>query len=137
MQEHRAENRKDRRIEREEMRMVLVEKVGNIKVYAEKNSEYDYTILLLNGTETIAQEVYFTDDVRRVVEDLLRKILDTLTEEWLYLNVPDLEKLTDNTYKSGEKDYFCRIDGTRFFQHFCKSADEFIKDKNGKRIIDK
>ena len=100
--------------------MVLVEKVGNIKVYAEKNSEYDYTILLLNGTETIAQEVYFTDDVRRVVEDLLRKILDTLTEEWLYLNVPDLEKLTDNTYKSGEKDYFCRIDGTRFFSIFAK-----------------
>ena len=117
--------------------MVLVEKVGNIKAYAEKNAERDYTITLISGTDIIAQEIYFTDSAKKAVEDFLLKRLDICTEEWLYLNVPDLEKLTDNTYKSGEKDYFCRIDGTRFFKHFCKNADEFIKDKNGKRIIDR
>ena len=117
--------------------MVLVEKVGNIKAYAAKNAEQGYTITLINGTDIIAQEIYFTDNVKKAVEDFLLKTLDTYTEEWLYINVPDLEKLTDNTYKSGEKDYFCRIDGTRFFKHFCKNADEFIKDKNGKRIIDR
>lgn len=117
--------------------MVLIEKVGNIKAYAEKNAERDYTITLINGTDIIAQEIYFTDNVKKAVEDFLLKTLDTYTEEWLYINVPDLEKLTDNTYKSGEKDYFCRIDSTRFFQHFYKSAEDFIRDKNGKRIIDK
>ena len=117
--------------------MVLVEKVGNIKAYAAKNAEQDYTITLINGTDIIAQEIYFTDNVKKAVEDFLLKTLDTYTEEWLYINVPDLEKLTDNTYKSGEKDYFCRIDSTRFFQHFYKSAEDFIRDKNGKRIIDK
>lgn len=117
--------------------MVLVEKVGNIKAYAEKNAENDYTIYLINGVDIIAQEVYFTNSVKWAVEDLLQKTLDTYTEEWIYLNVPDLKKLTDNTYKSGEKDYFCRIDGTRFFQHYYKNAEDFIKDKNGKRIIDK
>ena len=71
------------------------------------------------------------------MEDFLLKRLDICTEEWLYINVPDLEKLTDNTYKSGEKDYFCRIDDCRFFQHYCKNAEDFIKDKHGKRIIDK
>ena len=117
--------------------MVLVEKIGNIEAYAEKNGNRDYTITFINGSDVVAQEVYFTDRIGRAIEDLALKVLDTYTEEWLYLNVPDLEKLTDNTYKSGEKDYFCRIDGTRFFQHYCKNADEFIRDKNGKRIIDK
>lgn len=117
--------------------MVLVEKIGNIKAYAEKNAERDYTITLINGTDIIAQEIYFTDSTKKAVEDFLLKRLDICTEEWLYINVPDLEKLTDNTYKWGEKDYFCRIDHTRFFQHYCKNAEEFIKDKHGKRIIDK
>lgn len=117
--------------------MTLVEKVGNIKAYAEKNAERDYTITLINGTDIIAQEIYFTDSTKKAVEDFLLKRLDIYTEEWLYINMPDLEKLTDNTYKSGEKDYFCRIDGTRFFKHYYKNAEDFIKDKNGKRIIDK
>lgn len=117
--------------------MVLVEKVGNIKAYAEKNAERDYTITLINGTDIIAQEIYLTDNAKKAVEDFLLKRLDICTEEWLYINVPDLKKLTDNTYKSGEKDYFCRIDSTEFFQHYCKNAEEFIKDKHGKRIIDK
>lgn len=117
--------------------MTLVEKVDNIKAYAEKNAENDYTIYLINGVDIIAQEVYFTNSVKRAVEDLVQKTLDIYTEEWLYLNVPDLEKLTDNTYKSGKKDYFCRIDKTRFFKHYYKNAEEFIRDKNGKRIIDR
>lgn len=117
--------------------MVLIESVGNIKAYAEQNAEQDYTIILINGADIIAQEIYFTNSAKRVVEDFLLKKLDIYTEEWLYINVPDLEKLTANTYKSGGKDYFCRIDGTRFFQHYCKNAENFITDKNGKRIIDR
>lgn len=117
--------------------MVLIEKVGNIKAYAEKNVENDYTVYLINGVDIIAQEIYFINNAKKAVEDFLLKRLDICTEEWLYINVPDLEKLTDNTYKSGEKDYFCRINGTRFFQHYCKNAEDFIRDKNGKRIIDK
>ena len=117
--------------------MVLMEKIGNIKAYAEKNGNRDYTITFINGSDVVAQETYFTDRIGRAIEDLALKVLDACTEEWLYINVPDLEKLTDNTYKSGEKDYFCRIDNTRFFHHYYKSAEDFIKDKNGKRIIDK
>ena len=37
--------------------MVLVEKIGNIEAYAEKNAERDYTITLINGTDIIAQEI--------------------------------------------------------------------------------
>ena len=117
--------------------MKHIEKVGNIDVFAEKNDERDYTIIFINGADIIAQEVYFTDKFNKAVEDFFKKILDIYTEEWLYINASDLEKLTDNTYKSGEKDYFCRIDDTRFFKHYHKSVDEFVTDKNGMRIIDR
>lgn len=117
--------------------MKHIEKIGNINAYAEKNGERDYTITFINGSDVIAKETYSTDNIEKAVEDLARKTLDTYTEEWLYLNAPELKKLTDNTYRSGKKDYFCRIDETRFFQHFHKSADEFIRDKNGLRIIDR
>ena len=117
--------------------MVLIEKIGNIEVHAEKNDKKDYTIFLINSADVIAQEVYFTDNLQRAVEDLLLKKLDIYSEEWLYINMSNLEKITDNTYKSGAKDYFCRIDNTRFFHHYCKNAEEFIKDKDGNRIIDR
>lgn len=117
--------------------MKHIEKVGNIDVFAEKNAERDYTIIFINGADIIAQEVYFTDKFNKAVEDFFKKILDIYTEEWLYINASDLEKLTDNTYKSGEKDYFCRIDDTRFFKYYHKSVDEFVTDKNGMRIIDR
>lgn len=119
------------------MMMKHIEKIGNINVYVEKNGERDYTITFINGSDEIAKEIYFTDNIKKAVEDLARKALDTYTEEWLYLNVPELEKLTENTYKSDKKNYFCRIDKTKFFKHYHKSADEFITDKNGMRIIDR
>lgn len=49
----------------------------------------------------------------------------------------DLTSLSENTFRAFEKDYFCRIDGTRYFKNYYKSADEFATDKNGMRIIDR
>lgn len=74
---------------------------------------------------------------KRAIEKNLFEKLDIYTEEFLYLYANDLEKLTDNTYRAGANDWFCRINNTRFFKHYCKSADEFIRDKNGLRIVDK
>ncbi|MBC5688180.1 hypothetical protein H8S37_04430 [Mediterraneibacter sp. NSJ-55] len=117
--------------------MKYIEKVGNIKVYAEKNAERDYTITFINCTDIVVQEVYFTNDIQFAIDDLFLKAFDIYTEEYIFLCIQGAEQLTKNTYRIGEKDYFCRIDDTRFFKHFCKSADEFITDKNGMRIIDR
>lgn len=118
--------------------MDYIEKVGNIKVFSEKNSENDYTIIFINGSDIVAQEVYFTCLPDKAIEDLFRKSLDIYTIGWIKNNVASMiEKISENTYKIGEKDYFCRIDDTRFFAHYHKSPDEFQKDKNGIRIIDK
>ena len=119
--------------------MKHIEKIGNIDVFAEKNAERDYTITFINGSDIVAQEVYFTDFLEKGIEDLFRKKLDIYTSEWIenHFAIMLLEKLSQNTYRFGEKDYFCRIDNTRFFKHYCKSADEFIADKTGFRIIDR
>nr|DAT22356.1 MAG TPA: hypothetical protein [Bacteriophage sp.] len=117
--------------------MKKFETVGNIQIYVMENAKNDITVSLYNGSDCIAEEVYFTSNTSAAVEDLIGKILDTYTEELLYINVNNLEKLTENTYKSSDKDYFCRIDNTKYFKHFHKSADDFIRDKNGNRIIDR
>ena len=119
--------------------MKHTEKVGNIDVFAEKNAERDYTINIINGSDIVAQEVYFTSDRQAAIDDLFAKALDTYTLKWLLDNIPimELDQLSQHTYRTGAKDYFCRIDNTRFFKHYCKSADEFIADKNGMRIIDR
>lgn len=118
--------------------MNLVEKVGNIKVYTEKNVERGITVTFINGSDVVMSEVYFTSNETAAIADLLRKN-DTYTLDWILSNIPEEElvKMSENTYRTGEKDYFCRIDDTRYFKHFCKSADEFITDKNGMRIIDR
>lgn len=118
--------------------MNFIEKVGNIKVYTEKNAENDITVTFINGSDVVMKEVYFTDNKAVAIADLFRK-MDTYTLDWMLANIPTMElvKLSENTYRTGEKDYFCRIDDTKYFKHFCKSADGFIKDKNGMRIIDR
>ena len=119
--------------------MKHIEKIGNIDVFAERNAERDYTITFINGSGIIAQEIYFTNDIQAAIDDLFAKVLDTYTLKWLLGNIPimELDQLSQHTYRTGEKDYFCRIDNTRFFKHYCKSADEFITNKNGLRIIDR
>lgn len=119
--------------------MKHIEKIGNIDVFAERNAERDYTITFINGSDIIAQEIYFTNDIQAAIDDLFAKVLDTYTLKWLLDNIPimELDQLSQHTYKTGEKDYFCRIDDTRFFKHYHKSADDFITDKNGMRIIDR
>lgn len=117
--------------------MKHIEKVGNIDVYTEKNNNRDYTVTLINGTDIIAREEYFTNNIQVAIENLFSKVLDIYTEDFIFLCVPDAIRLTENTYKTGENDYFCRINNTRYFQHYEKNAEDFIKDKNGKSIIDR
>lgn len=118
--------------------MNFIKNVGNIEVYTEKNSERDITVALINGSDVILKEVYFTSNESAAIDDLLRKI-DIYTSEWIRENIriADITILSENTYRAFEKDYFCRIDSTQYFKHYFKSADEFIKDKNGMRIIDR
>lgn len=122
--------------------MNFIEKVGNFKVYTEKNAENDITVTLINGSDIVASEVYFTNNERAAIDDILTK-RDILTLPYICKFDSKVEKISENTYKStalcsGNKaDWFCRIDDTNYFQHFYKSADEFIKDKNGMRIIDR
>ena len=117
--------------------MKFIEKVGNIKVYTEQNGRNDYTVKFFNGSDLVKSEVYFTEEPQRAIEDLFTK-MDIYTEEWLWLFcIPELVKVSDNTYKTSDTDWFCRIDDTKYFMHFHKSIDEFVVDKNGERIIDR
>lgn len=119
--------------------MTLFEKVGNIRVFTEHFADGSIEVNFLNGSDIVAKETYFNGKEENAVADLFSKKLDTYTEEWLWLNflINGLVKLSDNTYRTGEIDWFCRIDDTRYFRHFHKHADEFITDKNGERIIDR
>lgn len=96
--------------------MNFVEKVGNIKVYTERNGKDDITVNFINGCDCVMSEVYFTDSEKKAIENLFQK-LDTYTEEFLLLFVNGLEKVQDNLYKTDDE-YFRRIDKTRFFKHF-------------------
>ena len=117
--------------------MKFIEKVGNIKVYTEQNGRNDYTVKFFNGSDLVKSEVYFTEEPQRAIEDLFTK-MDIYTEEWLWLFcIPELVKVSDNTYKTSDTDWFCRIDDTKYFKHFNKSSNEFVVDKNGERIIDR
>lgn len=117
--------------------MKFIEKVGNIKVYTEQNGRNDYTVKFYNGSDLVKSEVYFTEEPQRAIEDLFTK-MDIYTEEWLWLFcIPELVKVSENTYKTSDNDWFCRIDNTRYFKHFHKSENDFVIDKNGERIIDR
>lgn len=119
--------------------MTLFEKVGNIKVYTEHYTDGSIEVSFFNGSDLVARETYFNSKPNNAIADLFSKKLDTYTEEWLWLNylTDGLVKVSGNTYRLGEMDWFCRIDDTRYFKHFHKSAEEFVVDKNGERIIDR
>lgn len=120
--------------------MEHIKTVGNIKVYVTKNAEKDYTISLYNGTDCIYTEVYF-GDMEKAIDDSLQKACDVYSQDYVYSVF--LEKYSNNTYGMGKslnadekrQSWFCRIDDTNYFKHFYKSEDEFIRDKNGMRII--
>ena len=54
--------------------MKFIEKVGNIKVYAEQNGRNDYTVKFFNGSDLVKSEVYFTEEPQRAIEDLFTKM---------------------------------------------------------------
>ena len=119
--------------------MNLIEKIGNIKVYTEHHTDDSIEVSFFNGSDLVARETYFNATAENAIADLFTKKLDTYTEEYLWLNclTDGLEKLTDNTYRVGSMDWFCRIDNTKYFKHFHKSENDFVIDKNGERIIDR
>lgn len=122
--------------------MEYIKTVGNIKVFARKNAENDYTVSLYNGSDCIYTEVYF-GELGKAIDDSLLKACDICSQEYVYSIF--LEKYSNNTYGMGKsmsadekrQSWFCRIDDTKYFKHYFKSEDEFIRDKNGKRIIDR
>lgn len=119
--------------------MNYIETVGNIRVYADINLDKSITVQFFNGSDLVAKEVYFNTRLENAIADLFSKKLDTYTEEWLWLNclTDGLVKISENTYKTSETDWFCRIDDTIYFMHFSKKENEFIRDKDGNRIIDR
>lgn len=118
--------------------MLFNKQVGNIRVYTENYQDNSIEVSFFNGSDLISRETYFNANPGLAIADLFRKTLDTYTEEWLRFFAPlSLVKITDNTFRTSDNDYFCRIDDTEYFKHFHKSADEFITDKDGNRIIDR
>lgn len=122
--------------------MDFIKTIGNIKVYAKKNAENDYTISLYNGGDCIYTQVYL-GDMEKAIDDALQKACDIHSQEYVYSIF--LEKYSNNTYGMGKspnadkrhQSWFCRIDDTKYFKHYFKAEDEFIRDKDGKRIIDR
>jgi len=120
--------------------MKFVKQVGNINAYTEQNADNSITVIFCNGSDKVMVEIYFNakgeEAEENAIDDLFRK-RDTYTDTWLSIHVPDLQKLSDNTYTDGDKDWFCRIDETKYFKHFFKNGADFVTDKAGLRIIDK
>lgn len=119
--------------------MEKLKKVGNITVYYTKNGEKDYTIELYNGLDCIYKDSYFTSDLLAAVDKSLLISCDICTQE--FVNSVSTKRYSDNTYgivnvDEQKQDWFCRIDNTNYFKHFYESENDFIKDKNSRRIID-
>lgn len=120
--------------------MNYIETIGNIKVYADTNPDNSITVQFYNGSDFVAKETFFhSGSKEQAIATLFMNSLDIFTEEWLWLYclTDGLVKISDNTYKTSDADWFCRIDDTRYFKHYAKSESEFVRDKEGKRIIDR
>lgn len=113
----------------------LTTRVGNLKVIAEETRNFfdDITVMVLNGSDIIAQDIYTNRTLENATDDILQK-LDYLTENYI-LEIADIEKLSANTYKSNAV-YFCRIDNTKYFKRL-EEDNGWTVDKYGKRIIDR
>lgn len=124
---------------KKEEKSVFVEQIGNIRVFIKQNDEKDITVILMNGADVLSSEVYYTFDKKVAIENLLEKELDIYSEK--FLCSMNIKKHSNNTYEISNNckpsDWFCRIDNTKYFKHYYKYSHEFIKDKNGKRIIDR
>lgn len=116
--------------------------VGNIKIFYKQNGEKDFTINLYNGSDCIYSEVYFSN-LDYAINHSLQISCDIFTQSDLAKMQVINKRLSNNTLMAicgdgtDKQDYFCRIDDTEYFKHFFKSVDEFVTDKNGKKIIDR
>ena len=114
-----------------------IEKIGNLKVYAEAIKPGTYHIKIVNGNSIIADTIIEGAAVVSSAIESALTVYDYYTEKYLYIHVAGIQKKTANTYHTADKKgWFCRVDNTRFFKHFAKSENDFIKDNHGKRIID-
>lgn len=122
--------------------MELIKTIGNIKVFATKNTDNDYTINLYNGSDCIYSEVYLSN-LDYAINHSLQIVCDIFSESDLANLQVVNKRLSGNTLMcecgdgTGKQDYFCRIDNTEYFKHYFRSVNEFIEDKNGMRIIDR
>lgn len=99
--------------------------IGKVNAYVQKNADRDYTITLAKDGEVIAREIYFTSNPMAAVENFLQIIMDVFTFSWLAKNIPDLEKMTEDVYRSKD-DIFCRIDGTQYFRHLSSVSGKYF-----------
>ena len=114
---------------------ILFEKVGNIKAYTESFIDNSIEVSFINGSDIVASETYYNTTIENAINDLFSKALDTHTEKFVHEIF--LERYSKNTFATSDTNWFCRIDDTKYFKHFSKSENEFIRDKNGLRIIDR
>lgn len=116
----------------------FVKQVGNIRVFKEDTSkEGEVIITFYNGSDAVCQDLYKTDNVDDAIDDLFKKCLDTYTRKWLLSNGCYATSKSLNTYKQGDMDWFCQIDDTGYYKHYYRKAEDFIRDKDGLRIIDR
>lgn len=121
--------------------MEFIKQIGNVKVYIKKNADKDIKVMLYNGADLIASEVYFTDDENKAINTLLEVSLDIYTED--VVKSLGAFKHSENTFELyvdmnlPESDWFCRIDDTAYFKNYFKNGDSFVRDKDGMRIIDR
>ena len=114
----------------------LFKKVGNIAAYTESfTHDNSIEVSFINGTSIVAKETYYNTTIEKAINDLFSKKLDIHTEKFVHEIF--LESYSKNTFSTSDMDWFCRIDDTKYFIHFYKSENEFIKDKYGLRIIDR
>ena len=111
------------------------EQVGNIRIFTE-GDESVINVSLYNGLDLVFQRCYADMDVGAAIIDSMEQI-GYYTQDY-FLGRSFYLKKTANTYHSIDgEDWYCRVDDSKWFYHFHKKEHEFIKDKYGKRIIDR
>ena len=103
--------------------MKFIEKVGDIKIYAERIKENDdvfIDVMCFNGSNVIVKEgrCLTGNEIseQEVIEKVLRNRLNLFTKSALYFLYANVIKVDENTYKVKRGNIFKRIDTTRYFK---------------------